>query len=285
MFCNTPKLDTILRRCQRILSKEGEELVLAGLSECGESGYNFYQLYLQAAISDATRMYRSADDVIPYRKQARGEAIRYMHRLAAGWELTEKDKYFEVISYLVEEAAQLQFDAAIDVYNQIVMNLNYRWPDKAKGLASRDIHEYLGAEVSYKEFFTPIQEFLEEAEIHVNDTQIALIIRYIEKHCTEELHLKNLAQRFHLTENYLSWYIKQHTDQTFTELLSAKRIALAQNLLRQTVLPIQEIAERVGYTEYSSFSRLFKKKTGYTLTDYRKNSKEEGKTGGIYENH
>lgn len=100
--------------------------------------------------------------------------------------------------------------------------------------------------------------------------QITAILDYIETHCTEELHLRNLAKQFFLTENYLSSYIRQQTNQTFTELLAAKRLALAQKLLLQTSLSVQEIAERVGYTEYSHFSKLFKKRTGYTLTEYRK---------------
>lgn len=103
--------------------------------------------------------------------------------------------------------------------------------------------------------------------------QIMTILSYIEKHCTEELHLRDLAREFFLTENYLSSYIRQRTNQTFTDLLVAKRIAFAQKLLLQTSLSIQEISEKVGYMEYSHFSKLFKKRTGYTLTEYRKKYK------------
>lgn len=127
------------------------------------------------------------------------------------------------------------------------------------------VREYL--EANRAEEWKELSE--ETGEIH----QITAIIRYIEEHCTEEISLKELAKKFYLTENYLSAYIRQQSGRTYTELVASKRIRLAQKLLRQTSLSIQEIAERVGYSEYSHFSKLFKKKVGCTLSEYRKNYK------------
>lgn len=144
------------------------------------------------------------------------------------------------------------------------------------------VFDYLIKQVSSKDLIGALQrvkEFLEirrqeDAEALLNETQdipqITAIIHYIEEHCTEEISLKDLAREFYLTENYLSAYIRQQSGRTYTDLVTAKRISLAQKLLRQTSLSIQEIAERVGYTEYSYFSKLFKKKVGCTLSEYRR---------------
>ncbi len=121
---------------------------------------------------------------------------------------------------------------------------------------------------------TGLPEIVDGAEA----AQIVAIMNYIEKHCTEEIHLRDLAREFFLSENYLSSYIRQNTGQTFTELLAGKRIEIAQKLLTHTSLSIQEVAERVGYTEYSYFSKLFKKRVGFTLTEYRKRY-------GVFRNH
>lgn len=70
--------------------------------------------------------------------------------------------------------------------------------------------------------------------------------------------------------NYLSFFIKQEVNKTFTELIVEKRITLAQKLICETSMTIGEIVEAVGYSEYSYFSKLFKKCTGFTFSDYRK---------------
>lgn len=50
------------------------------------------------------------------------------------------------------------------------------------------------------------------------------------------------------------------------------RINKACELLRQTVLPIGEIATRLGFESIFYFSRIFKHKTGLSPSDYRKRS-------------
>lgn len=131
--------------------------------------------------------------------------------------------------------------------------------------ALRRVREYLETD--------PVTEGEEQPEEAGEIPQITAILQYIEEHCTEEISLKELAKRFYLTENYLSAYIRQQSGRTYTELVASKRISLAQKLLRQTSLSIQEIAGRVGYSEYSHFSKLFKKKVGCTLSEYRKKYK------------
>lgn len=106
-------------------------------------------------------------------------------------------------------------------------------------------------------------------------TKITQIMNYIEANCTREIKLRDLAEKFFMTENYLSFYIRQQTGQTFTDLLAEKRIEIARRLLTQTQLSIQEIAERVGYSEYYYFSKLFKKRVGCTMTEYRKQAEQK----------
>ena len=43
----------------------------------------------------------------------------------------------------------------------------------------------------------------------------------------------------------------------------------AEELLRQTDIPVREIAPRVGYTDANYFTKVFKRHCGCTPTDYR----------------
>lgn len=49
-----------------------------------------------------------------------------------------------------------------------------------------------------------------------------------------------------------------------------KRIDIAKDLLEHTNLPVHVISEKVGYENYSYFTKLFKKVTNFTPMDYRK---------------
>ncbi|MBO5347344.1 MAG: helix-turn-helix domain-containing protein, partial [Lachnospiraceae bacterium] len=53
----------------------------------------------------------------------------------------------------------------------------------------------------------------------------------------------------------------------------SKRLSMAKNLLISSNLPISEISEMIGYDNPLYFSRLFKKHTGMTPTEYKKRNK------------
>lgn len=53
------------------------------------------------------------------------------------------------------------------------------------------------------------------------------------------------------------------------EYISNLRIEHAQRMLQSNDLAIQEIAVKIGFKSSYYFSRIFKKKTGFTPSDYR----------------
>ena len=63
---------------------------------------------------------------------------------------------------------------------------------------------------------------------------------------------------------------KVSTGTTFVEYLNHIRIEKAKELLRTTDLRTYEIADRVGYTDPRYFTYVFKKLTGMTSSEYRK---------------
>ncbi|MCR4578320.1 MAG: helix-turn-helix transcriptional regulator [Clostridiales bacterium] len=63
--------------------------------------------------------------------------------------------------------------------------------------------------------------------------------------------------------------IKRATGQTFSQLLTNKRIENSKQLLIDTSLSILEIAQQVGYESSDHFIRTFKNKCGITPNEYR----------------
>lgn len=87
------------------------------------------------------------------------------------------------------------------------------------------------------------------------------VIGYINRHLDENLTLDELSKRFFVSKYYLCRAFRQHTGTTFLSYLTTKRIAAAQQMIKEG-LPVTEIAYRVGFREYSSFYRAYRKQTG-----------------------
>ncbi|MGO4789735.1 helix-turn-helix domain-containing protein [Paenibacillus sp. 2KB_20] len=99
---------------------------------------------------------------------------------------------------------------------------------------------------------------------------IQYVFHYLESHYAEEISLEQLASKLNMSPTYLSGYIKEKTGSNFSDQLNAIRITKAKELLQTTNMPIQEVGNRIGYRNVTSFIRMFKKVTGQTPGDYRK---------------
>lgn len=93
---------------------------------------------------------------------------------------------------------------------------------------------------------------------------------YVDLHYAEDISRSNLSDLFYLDPDYASKLFKKETGISFKNYIIMKRIEVAKNLLTTTDLPINTIADNVGYGNYSYFTRLFKKITGMTPVEYRK---------------
>lgn len=69
---------------------------------------------------------------------------------------------------------------------------------------------------------------------------------------------------------YFSTLFKKETGQNFMDYLTELRISKAKELLCGEELSVQDVAEQVGYRDLKYFSRLFKKLTGVSPSDYKK---------------
>jgi len=87
------------------------------------------------------------------------------------------------------------------------------------------------------------------------------------------LSLPILAKKLAVSTHHLSQIINDNLKQNFFEMLASYRIQEAQQILNdpaQHHLKIEEIAEQVGYNSKSAFNAAFKKITGQTPSQYRK---------------
>ena len=96
-------------------------------------------------------------------------------------------------------------------------------------------------------------------------------ILYIDSDLSCDLSLKTLAELQNINASYLSTLFKRETGQTLTDFVNQRRVQLALHLLSTTKLQIQTIAQHCGIPDINYFSKIFKKYTQMTPTEYRKN--------------
>ena len=84
-----------------------------------------------------------------------------------------------------------------------------------------------------------------------------------------ELNLTSVADKLHVTPNYLSNRFSRDMGQSFSSYLLQTRIRRSKRLLRTVSYKIYEVAEMVGFADVSYFNKSFKKVEGITPMQYR----------------
>lgn len=79
------------------------------------------------------------------------------------------------------------------------------------------------------------------------------------------------AEKLCISKQYLSLIVKEKMRVTAGTVLSSMRTEIAARLLRNPELTIQQIAEKLSFSDQSSFGKFFKKHTGVSPLKYRQN--------------
>lgn len=98
---------------------------------------------------------------------------------------------------------------------------------------------------------------------------VELATRFIEQNYYLELDVQTLCDYVSYSRSYLSRVFHQETGYTIPEYINMVRMENAMELLRETKLPLREVATSVGIQDSFYFSKLFKKYTKQTPREYR----------------
>ena len=100
------------------------------------------------------------------------------------------------------------------------------------------------------------------------------IILYIQNNCKDAT-LTSVSEHFHFHPNYLSTVIKKFTGNNFTFVLQEAKLKKAAFFLKNSNIPVIEVANSIGYENTNFFYKIFKKYFGCNPTEYRKNFSNE----------
>ncbi|XID93813.1 response regulator [Paenibacillaceae bacterium WGS1546] len=103
--------------------------------------------------------------------------------------------------------------------------------------------------------------------------QIETVRRYIEQNYNENISLLSLSERFHFSPRYLAKMFKEQFQTTIISNLTELRVEKAKSLLIHSEAPVSEVAGLIGYEDENYFGKVFKKQTGLSPMQYRKQYK------------
>ncbi len=82
--------------------------------------------------------------------------------------------------------------------------------------------------------------------------------------------LEEVSRMLYITKIHLNRTFKLQTNITFLQFIKILRIFIAKQYLNEYEYKINEISDKVGYTDSHYFGKLFKKETGLTPKEFRK---------------
>jgi AraC-like DNA-binding protein len=143
-------------------------------------------------------------------------------------------------------------------------------------------NHYFAEEVNYAYFYILLTDMADmmwkkyskempshTSEMKRSDGIMKDFIDLMLKNIATETSVGFYAEQLCISKQYLSLIVKNKTRVSIGTILSSMRTEVATRLLREPDLTIQEIAEKLSFSDQSSFGKFFKKHTGVSPLKYR----------------
>ena len=194
----------------------------------------------------------------------RDQAIRILESLLSGFQDSTyssvnqaRDIFYELAVKIHENGVKRGYEGS----GAIEAAHNYIWKVISEAKTMHEIFIYVRDKTEW--YFTQ--------EETVKKYQSAYrIMRYIDMNISDKsLSVNMLSKKVHFSPAHISHMFKRKTGRTINQYITVERIEKAKIILRNRDMKLTEVAEQVGYCDANYFTRIFKKVTGVTPSEYR----------------
>lgn len=156
---------------------------------------------------------------------------------------------------------------ANDIYTTIKNIQNeYQHKDLAYELNIKGYIYHLIAMLIREKYIPIYDEVLNENDI----ARLTPLFKYIDEFYTKNICMEDIAKMINMNYHYFSRYFKQTTGANFKKFIDFVRIREAEKLLLTTEISICDIAYGVGFSNVSTFNRVFRKLRSCSPSSVRK---------------
>ena len=200
-------------------------------------------------------------------------------------EALDVEKVLSLLHEKLEEIRKIPFFSPVCIYDLLELMSDVLLDCLKQNATKEDILEKFQEEVDigldYNNRLEVLQQQMEELFVSffeklIQDRKlqsqlpIRLAKQYIQDNYAKQIAQEDVANAIHLSTSYLSTMFKKELGINFSDYLTSCRIDAAKQLLKETDLSMNEVAERVGYMDAKYFSKLFHKIVGIKPSVYRK---------------
>lgn len=187
-----------------------------------------------------------------------------------------QSEWFKEAAYILSNYNQLPGDI---IHNELDRQHIYTLID----LILKENRNYgAGSASLIKSFMTSILEvllrnikqsaFYEMEKSIDNDERITKLLSYINEHIAEPhlLKVEQLAKTFLLSPTYLSEFFRKKVNMSLREYIIKAKLKLVEIRLLNSNYTLTEIANELSFTDVSHLSKTFKRYTGVSIRDFKK---------------
>jgi AraC-like DNA-binding protein len=255
----------------------------------GKVYFGLYAIFLKEAIcgqlqygrntydyEEGTLVFMSPGQVMGIKSdpdyQPKGYALIFHPDLIKGTSLAKAINSYSFFSYEMNEALHLsdrERKIIVEIFEKIDYELDQSIDKHSKTLISSNIELLLNYCTRFYD-----RQFITRENLNrgiVSDFE-NLMNDYFHSTKPQELGLPSVgwfAHKLNLSANYLGDLMKKETGKSAQELIQLKLIDIAKEKIFDTGKSVSEIAYELGFKYPQHFSRMFKKRIGYTPNEYR----------------
>lgn len=122
-----------------------------------------------------------------------------------------------------------------------------------------------------------IRQFKEDLAAFIGEDEFCFVLSYIERNISTGLPLEELAGIVNMSISAFCRKFKERMQMTPVQYINQMRIEKVKEMIKTSACTLSEAAEAAGFSNENYMVRVFKKITGKTITDYRRQNFEPEK--------
>lgn len=172
------------------------------------------------------------------------------------------------ISLIIEEYNETFFPMSLD---DIRLDFKENPPIGSQQMIKTYLEQFLILLIRHEQSSKYLRVFpsKESMENHL----VKEMIKYIDDNIYSEISVTQICQKLNYSRAYLSKIFKQETEYTIMEYIMMQKIKTAKKLIREKNMNFTQISDKLSFDNPHYFSRVFKRITNMTPSDYKKSTK------------